>query len=85
MKQAKLRTQAAQEALETAQEEKEVLAHAAAQHDELLEQLTSLRISLSQAQVDIAAKEDELLESRACLERTVRSSLHFCIVQNCTL
>lgn len=75
VKQANIRTQEAQESLERAQEEQEVLAHAAAQHDELLEQLTSLRISLSQAQADIAGKEDELQESRACLDRLVCPSL----------
>lgn len=78
MKQANARAQEAKEALEKAHEEHEVLTHAAAQHDELLEQLTSLRISLSQAQVDLAAKEDELLESRALLDRTVRHSLLNC-------
>ena len=72
MKQANERAQEARDALERAHEEHEVLTHAAAQHDELLEQLTALRISLSQAQAELAGKEDELLEARACLERTVR-------------
>jgi hypothetical protein len=67
-----MRAQEAQEALERAKEEQEVLVDAAAQHDELLEQLTSLRISLSQAQAEIASKEDALIESRAHLDRLVR-------------